>query len=79
MWPILDQGQVVFAVRKRTYAPEDVVIILHEGREKIKRIRGIECKKYDVRGDNPSKSTDSRQFGLIEYHDIVGKVMWPRV
>jgi nickel-type superoxide dismutase maturation protease len=79
MWPVLDPEQVVVAMRKRRYEAEDVVVILHNGREKIKRIRAVEGKKYDVRGDNPSQSTDSRHFGLINREDIVGKVIWPRV
>lgn len=79
MWPVLDPEQVVVAMRKRRYTEEDVVIIWHNGREKIKRVREVSGKRYDVRGDNPSQSTDSRQFGLIEHHDIIAKVIWPRV
>ncbi len=79
MWPILDPEQVVVAVRKRKYVPEDVVIVLHDGREKIKRIRAVEHTKYDVRGDNPSQSTDSRHFGLVRKDNVLGKVVWPRV
>lgn len=79
MWPVLDPGQVVVAVRKRNYGIEDVVFIWHQGREKIKRIRSVEGEKYDVRGDNPSQSTDSRHFGLVDKKDIIGKVILPRV
>lgn len=79
MWPVLDPGQVVVAVRKRNYGIEDVVFIWHQGREKIKRIRSVEGEKYDVRGDNPSQSTDSRHFGLVDKNDIIGKVILPRV
>lgn len=79
MWPVLDPEQVVFAVRKRRYDAEDVVIISHNGKEKIKRVRTVQGEKYDVRGDNPSQSTDSRHFGLLEKHDIIGKVIWPSV
>lgn len=79
MWPVLDPEQVVVALRKRKYEPEDVVILLHDGREKIKRIRAIERGKYDVRGDNPSQSTDSRHFGLVRDENVLGKVIWPRV
>lgn len=79
MWPVLDPEQVVIAMRKRRYDVEDVVVIWHQGKEKIKRIRTLEGTKYDVRGDNPSQSNDSRHFGLIEKSEILGKVVWPRV
>ncbi|QQS19789.1 S26 family signal peptidase [Candidatus Saccharibacteria bacterium] len=79
MWPVLDPEQVVIAVRKRQYEPEDVVVISHRGREKIKRIHKVEGGKYDVRGDNLSQSTDSRHFGPVAKEDILGKVVWPRV
>ncbi|QQS18551.1 hypothetical protein IPL68_00335 [Candidatus Saccharibacteria bacterium] len=79
MWPVLDPDQFVIVLRKRRYVAEDVVIMLHNGKEKIKRIRTVEGKKYDVRGDNPAQSTDSRHFGLVRHEDIMGKVIWPRV
>jgi phage repressor protein C with HTH and peptisase S24 domain len=79
MWPVLDPGQIVVAMRRGKYEAEDVVLIMHQGREKIKRIRSLEGEKFDVRGDNPSQSTDSRHFGLIDKQDIIGKVVLPRV
>ncbi len=79
MWPVLDPGQIVIVARKWRYYEEDVVVLLHGGREKIKRVRVLERGRFDVRGDNPSESTDSRHFGLIEREAIVGKVIWPRV
>jgi nickel-type superoxide dismutase maturation protease len=79
MWPVLDPEQVVIVTCKRHYDVEDVVVIWHQGKEKIKRIHSIKGLKYDVRGDNPSQSNDSRHFGLIEKSEILGKVVWPRV
>ncbi len=79
MWPVLDPEQIVIVARKRRYHEEDVIVLLHGGREKIKRVRVLERGRFDVRGDNPSESTDSRHFGLIERADIIGKVIWPRV
>ncbi len=40
----------------------------------IKRITKIENKKYFVHGDNPNDSVDSRKFGMLSKHDILGKV-----
>ncbi len=41
----------------------------------IKRIYKIDQKKFDLRGDNPLSSTDSREWGLINFNLIVGKVV----
>lgn len=78
MLPTLKPGSIAVAVPWRRYENEDVVIIRHNGLEKIKRIGAVQGAHYDVRGDNPSQSTDSRQFGLIEGQSILGKVIWPR-
>ena len=79
MDPVLTAGRLVIAVRRRHYHEEDVIIIQRNGSEHIKRIWSIQGERYDVRGDNPSKSTDSRQFGLLKKEVIVAKVIWPRV
>lgn len=79
MYPVLEPGRLVIALRKRKYHEEDVIILYHNGREKIKRIWMVRGERYDVRGDNPSRSTDSRQFGLIKHEAIAAKIIWPRV
>ena len=55
----------------------DIVVASHPKiRSKliIKRIYQIYQNKFDLRGDNISSSTDSREWGLIELDLIVGKV-----
>ncbi len=79
MLPVLKPSQLVFAMSRRQYQDEDVVVIWHNGMEKIERVRTVQGNRFEVRGDNPSRSTDSRQFGLIEKQAILGKVIWPRV
>jgi phage repressor protein C with HTH and peptisase S24 domain len=55
-----------------------VVMIIHEGKEKIKRIERVEDDKIFVTGDNPSSSTDSNHFGLIYAGYIKGHIVYPR-
>jgi hypothetical protein len=55
----------------------DVVIIFHEGREKVKRIHKITGDKLFVVGDNSESSTDSRDFGWLPVEAVTAKVIWP--
>ena len=78
MLPALRPGQTVLALRKKRYVVGNVVVFRHEGLEKIKRVYAARQGTYEVRGDNPAHSTDSRQFGSVSASDILGKVIWPR-
>lgn len=79
MLPKLEDGRIVIASGWfRALSPHDVVIIRHEGIEKIKRIQQIAADKLFVVGDNGSESTDSRQFGWVDANCVLGKVLWPR-
>lgn len=59
--------------------PHDVVIIHHDGKEKVKRIHKVRGDQVYVLGDNGPASTDSRHFGWIAADHVVAKVVWPRV
>ena len=55
----------------------DIVVAFHpkiKNKLIIKRIHRIYQNKFDLRGDNPLSSTDSRELGLIELNLIIGKV-----
>lgn len=57
---------------------DEVVVFMHHGKEKIKRIKQIDpLKGLFVVGDNPDSSTDSRTFGWIDFDEVVAKVIWP--
>jgi len=58
--------------------PGDVVIIQHNGLEKIKRIEAVVGDELYVLGDNPVQSTDSRAFGWLSTDVVIGRVIWPR-
>jgi type IV secretory pathway protease TraF len=85
MQPALQDGQVVLAYSgycaSGMYGRGDVVIVAHDGRDKVKRIAdtraGMDGREIYLRGDNPEASTDSRDFGWLPEETIRGKVIWP--
>lgn len=54
----------------------DIVVIRHQGKEMIKRIQKYDDRQVFVTGDNKKESTDSRNFGLIDKSNIIGKVIF---
>lgn len=78
MLPVLPPGTVVYGWRWfRRLKPGDIVIFLHNDKEKIKRIDKIKNDKVYVIGDHEGASTDSRHFGWLDSRAIVAKVIWP--
>jgi nickel-type superoxide dismutase maturation protease len=85
MTPGLVEGERVL-VNKAAYwfarpRPDDVVVLRDPrtpARLLIKRIeRAAGADAWEVAGDNPDASTDSRAFGPVQRGHIVGKV-WLR-
>lgn len=78
MLPTLLPGQIVLGWRFGKPKVGELIIFAHKGLEKIKRVSKIDSSNYFVLGDNPSESTDSRQFGPIKQPQITGRIIWPR-
>lgn len=79
MLPSLMPGQVVIGVRRpKRLRPGQIVIISHDGLEKVKRIQGMRSNQVFVQGDNRAKSTDSRSFGWLPAAAVQARVIWPR-
>lgn len=79
MLPHLTPGKIVFGCRAHRLKIGDVVILFHDGLEKIKRIDRIDGEKLYVLGDNPVVSTDSRQFGFVNRNQVLARIVWPRI
>lgn len=79
MLPALHDGQLVVGRQTHELRPGDVVIVSHNGLEKIKRIERQQGDLIYLLGDNPSASTDSRDFGWVQAKAIVAKVVWPKL
>jgi nickel-type superoxide dismutase maturation protease len=78
MLPGLKPNQVVFAVAARHPRVGEIVIVRHNGMEKIKRIAKVRKDAIYLIGDNPSASTDSRTFGWLSKASMKARVVWPR-
>ena len=79
MEPALKPGNLVIGFGNRVARLGRVVIIQHQGYEKIKRVTAIEESGLRLVGDNRAASTDSRDFGLVPLDTVVAIVRWPRM
>jgi phage repressor protein C with HTH and peptisase S24 domain len=79
MAPRLLHGDVVLVSRWFS-APQigDVVVVYHDGKEKIKRITDIKKNRVFISGDNRLQSTDSNDFGWLDRRAVIAKLLWPR-
>lgn len=79
MLPVLPPGTLVIALTWLSKPLKNsVVIIEHEGKEKIKRIQDVKGSEIYVVGDHEDGSTDSRHFGWVSVTTIKAHVVWPK-
>ena len=75
MRPTLEPGDRLLVLRLPPRVG-DVVAVDRDGRTILKRVAAIDDDGVDVRGDNPSQSTDSRSFGPVPRASILGRAVY---
>ncbi len=75
MLPTLTHGQIVIAMKRRSYLKGDIVIARANGRDVIKRISGVTAAEvYDLIGDNITQTDVYRNIAASK---VLGVVVWP--
>lgn len=77
MLPTLKPGELLIGIKTRKVRPGDIVMVSHNGLDKVKRIKEVTADSIYILGDNPKSSSDSRDFGYISKNKILAKVIWP--
>ena len=82
MWPLLEPGAEVlinpFAYGQQRPRSGDLIVAYHPGRSGLRLIKWVvyvESEGCFLQGLNDGASTDSREFGLVPWDRIVGKVI----
>ena len=77
MLPTLKEGDYILVFRTSKIKQNDIILLRdpRNGHAVVKRVLSIRPHAYFVIGDNPEHSTDSRHFGWVEKHLVVGKVI----
>ena len=77
MLPTLKPGELLIGVKTKRVSPGDIVIVNHNGLDKVKRVKEVTKDSIYILGDNPRQSSDSRYFGYISINKILARVIWP--
>jgi nickel-type superoxide dismutase maturation protease len=83
MRPALEPGDRLLVVGLLRSRPGDVVAVVDprdERRVMVKRVSAVDAAGVTVLGDNPTVSTDSRTFGPVPPHLVLGRAVyryWP--
>jgi nickel-type superoxide dismutase maturation protease len=79
MRPTLEEGDRLLVVRPGRARPGDLVVVPDPRRSDrlvVKRVVKASAAGLTVRGDNPSASTDSRDFGPVPAASVRGRVVY---
>jgi nickel-type superoxide dismutase maturation protease len=78
MQPLLKPGQEVLAARRSAPKPGEVWVLRHPHQPSLKIVKSVTgvhpAGGFEVRGLNPARSEDSRQFGPAKADLFLGRV-----
>jgi signal peptidase I len=81
MIPTLAPGERLLVRNDGPIVLGDIVVFKQANQFDVKRVLHIEADGIFVQGDNDLVSTDSRNYGLIPFDDVIGTVtyrLWPK-
>lgn len=85
MEPTLHSGDRLLLVRQRGVPKAGQVVVARDprdpSRELVKRVAVVDERGVELRGDNPSRSTDGRTFGRVPVSAVRWRAVvryWPR-
>lgn len=79
MMPVLPPGTTVWATPLfRRLKIGNVVICIHDGKEKIKRISDIREDEVHLTGDHLDNGAHAHTLGWVKRDQITAKLVWPR-
>jgi len=79
MSPILKSGTTIYGLRWfNTLKIDDIVIVDHEGREKIKLLTKIKDDQVYLTSGNRKKKQSIQDLGFVNIKSVKARVIWPR-
>lgn len=79
MYPTLKPSQSVISSNWHYFFKRpkkgDIVVLKQKGRFIVKRLQKVSDRHIFVVGDNLNESTDSREYGVIDKNNLIGKVV----
>ena len=77
MLPLLHPGDVVYTKSSKQVFAGDIVIANHPFRKRciIKQVEAVHDNGVELAGLNADETEDSKTFGILPVHDIIGIVV----
>lgn len=77
MLPLLQPGDVVYTKRAKQISVGDTVVANHPFRKRciVKQVATVHANGVELTGLNAHETEDSKTFGILPVHDIIGKVI----